>query len=87
MSQPIGGNKMAQRLWVSDNGDAVCEEHAGMYLRSSIQRKPKAIKHRTPLGNWSLYFTHLIGGGNLVCETCIPWNSPEHPYNKTSAGA
>jgi hypothetical protein len=73
---------MNQRLWVSDNGDVVCEEHAGMYLRSSIQRKPKAIKHRTPLDNWSLYL-----GENLVCETCIPWNSPEHPYNKINAGA
>jgi hypothetical protein len=73
---------MNQRLWISDNGDAVCEEHAGMYLRSSIQRKPKAIKHRTPLDNWSLYFGNL-----LVCETCIPWNSPNHPYNKISAGA
>jgi hypothetical protein len=56
-------------------------------LRSSIQAKPKAVKHRTPLGNWSLYFTHLLGGENLVCETCIPWNSPEHPYNKIGAGA
>lgn len=73
---------MNQRLWVSDNGDVVCEEHAGMYLRSSIKAKPKAIKHRTPLDNWSLY-----GGENLVCETCIPWNSPNHPFNKINAGA
>jgi len=87
MSQPVGGNKMNQRLWVSDNGDVTCEEHAGVYLRSSIQAKSKAVKHRTPLGNWSLYFTHLLGGENLVCETCTPWNSPNHPYNKIKAGA
>ena len=78
---------MSQRLWVSDNGDVLCEEHTGTYLRSAIEVKPKAWSHRTPLGNWSLYFTHLIGGENLVCETCVPWNSPDHPSNKLKAGA
>ena len=76
-----------QRLWVSDNGDVVCEAHTGMYLRCAIEAKPKAIKHKTPLDRWSLYFTDLLGGENLVCETCVPWTSPEHPYNKNKAGA
>jgi hypothetical protein len=76
-----------QRLWVSDNGDVICEEHAGVYLKLEIEAKPKAKQHKTPLDNWALYFTHLLGGENLVCETCVPWHSPEHPYNKIKAGA
>lgn len=78
---------MIKCLWVSDNGDVVCEEHAGMYLRSAIQAKPKATKHDTPLNNWSLYFTNLLGGENLVCETCVPWDSPNHPFNNMETGA
>jgi hypothetical protein len=76
-----------QKLWISDNGDVTCEEHAGMYLRCAIEAKPKAKQHKTPLDNWALYFTHLLGGENLVCETCVPWNSPNHPYNTIKAGA
>ena len=78
---------MSDRLWVSDNGDVICEEHAGTYLRCSIEAKPKAVQHITPLDNWALYFTHLLGGANLVCETCTPWDSPDHPHNKIKAGA
>jgi len=58
-------------LWVSDNGDVTCAEHAGMYLRSSIEAKPKAQSHRTPLGTWDAYASNLLGG--LPCSTCIDW--------------
>lgn len=78
---------MTTRLWVSDNGDVLCESHAGTYLRSAIDADKQAIEHTTPLDNWSLYFNHLIGGVNLVCETCTPWDSPNHPYNTIKAGA
>jgi hypothetical protein len=78
---------MSNRLWVSDNGDVTCDEHAGMYLICAMKAKPQAIKHRTPLGTWCAYYTHLLGGENLVCETCVPWNSPNHPYNTMKAGA
>ena len=78
---------LTERLWVSDNGDVLCESHAGMYLLCAIKAKPKATKHSTPLDEWSLYFTHLLGGENLVCEVCTPWDSPSHPYNKIKAGA
>jgi hypothetical protein len=77
---------MCKRFWISDNGDVLCEEHTGAYLRSAIEAKPKAWSHVTPLDNWSLYFSDLIGGENLVCETCVPWNSPDHPYNKLKVG-
>jgi hypothetical protein len=81
------GGLMSEPLWISDNGDVTCEPHSGAYLRCAIEAKPKAIKHKTPLGDWCLYFTHLLGGENLVCETCVPWDSPEHPSNKMKAGA
>jgi len=68
-----------ERLWVSDEGEVTCEKHGGMYLMSAIQAKPKAIKHKTPLDNWSLYFTHLLGGENLKCESC--------QYSASKAGA
>jgi hypothetical protein len=76
---------MSKRLWVSDDGDVVCEDHAGVYLKSAIENKPNAKAHSTPLDQWSLYFTHLLGGENLVCEVCTPWDSPNHPYNKLKA--
>ena len=78
---------MNNRLWISDNGDVLCEDHAGTYLKVAIEANPKAIQHSTPLDNWSLYFTHLIGGVDLVCEVCTPWSSPDHPYNKIKAVA
>ena len=36
-----------QKLWISDNGDVTCEEHAGAYLRCAIEAKPKAKQHKT----------------------------------------
>jgi hypothetical protein len=60
---------MSKPLWVSDNGDVICAEHAGNYLRSAIKADPKALSHSTPLDNWSLYYEHLLGG--LPCEICV----------------
>jgi len=59
-----------ERFWISDEGEVTCEKHGGMYLMSAIKAKPKAITHKTPLDTWSLYFTHLLGGENLQCESC-----------------
>jgi hypothetical protein len=70
------------RLWVDDNGTVVCDDHAGTYLRSAFQANSEAIQHRTPLGTWCAYYTHLLGGADLVCEVCTPWDSPNHPYNQ-----
>ena len=78
---------MSNRLWVDDNGSVVCDNHAGAYLTSAFEAKPNAIQHRTPLGTWCAYYTNLLGGENLVCEVCTPWDSPDHPYNKIKAGA
>lgn len=76
-----------QRLWVDDQGTVLCENHAGSYLRSAITANNQAIQHKTPLGTWCAYYTNLIGGKDIVCETCVPWDSPNHPYNKIKAGA
>jgi hypothetical protein len=78
---------MTTQLWVSDNGDIICADHAGTCLRVAIEADASAIQHSTPLDNWALYATNLIGGENLVCEICTPWDSPNHPYNKIKAGA
>jgi hypothetical protein len=77
----------SQRLWVADDGDVLCEDHAGTYLRLAIRSNPQAIQHKTPLDNWCAYYTNLLGGGNLVCEICVPWDSPDHPSNRVEVGA
>jgi hypothetical protein len=78
---------MSNRLWVDDDGTVVCDQHAGTYLRVAFQTKPNGIQHKTPLGTWCAYYTNLNGGKDLVCEVCIPWNSPNHPYNRNKEGA
>lgn len=69
-----------QRLWIDDNGTVLCENHTGVYLSESIKANGQAIQHHTPLGTWCAYYTHLLGGADLVCEICTPWDSPNHPY-------
>jgi hypothetical protein len=64
-----------RRLWVSDNGDVTCDEHAGAYLKSAVTQKPKAISHRTPLGTWDAFTINLLGG--LPCSVCVDWTKLE----------
>ena len=64
---------MSKALWVSDNGDVLCTEHAGHYLSSAIKARPKARKHRTPLDEWNLYYEELLGG--LPCSSCVDWKT------------
>lgn len=59
------------RLWVSDSGDVICDNHAGAYLKSAITAKPKAIQHRTPLDTWSAYYLNMKGA--LPCMVCVDW--------------
>ena len=66
-------SKSNERLWVSDNGDVLCDNHAGTYLRASIQAKPKAKMHHTPLDTWTAYSLNRPGG--LPCEVCVDWSS------------
>lgn len=60
--------------YLNDNGQIVCESHAGHYLASAIQNKPKAKIHDTPLGIWRklapaevMYFNARL---TTCCETC-----------------
>ncbi|CAB4178020.1 hypothetical protein UFOVP1462_24 [uncultured Caudovirales phage] len=64
-----------RRLWVSDNGDVTCEEHAGMYLHCAIEAKPKAKSHRTPLGTWDAFSMRDLGA--LPCSVCVDWMTLE----------
>ena len=62
---------MATILWVSDNGDVLCANHAGSYLYSAIQARPMARTHRTPLGTWDACTSEMLGG--LPCSSCVDW--------------
>ena len=68
-------------VWADDNGNMVCENHAGMYLTGAIKQRPKAKSHRTPLGTWELLtaaevaemselLAGMYGEGAAVCESC-----------------
>jgi hypothetical protein len=61
--------------WENENGQCLCSDHVGNYLRMSISTYPKARTHSTPLGRWTLvpanevqYMTDTYGG---ACETCV----------------
>jgi len=64
-----------QQYWYNTtNGQQVCLAHAGNYLTSSIEAKPKAKSHKTPLGTWKATsaediesFTAEFGS---PCESC-----------------
>lgn len=62
-------------VWVDDNGQILCTDHAGSYLRCGIQAAPRAWEHHTPLGTWTRlsraevveFEMHF---GRNACETC-----------------
>jgi hypothetical protein len=60
--------------WSDDNGRITCSAHAGNYLTSAIQAKPKTKKHRTPIGTWekldSLEVAMFMAEFGYCCETC-----------------
>jgi hypothetical protein len=60
--------------WSDDNGRITCSDHAGNYLQSAITAKPKAKKHRTPMGTWeymnSLEVAVFTAECGIPCETC-----------------
>lgn len=61
---------MNQKLWVSDNGDVTCVNHAGVYLSSAIKNYPKAKSYRTPIGTFTAHTIEEIG---LPCSSCVDW--------------
>ena len=65
-----------QALWVSNTGHVACPEHGGMYLRTAIERRPKARRHATPLDAWELVPVAELDG--LRCEGC-PAEEPKQP--------
>lgn len=66
---------VTNRLWVSNGGECVCDDHAGNYLTAGIKSKPKARTHNTPLGAWHAEVVRfdLMDELNedLYCETCF----------------
>lgn len=80
-----------QQYWSNDQqGTIYCSDHAGSYLYHAIQSKPKARRHRTPLGDWSLMteaevieFLQFLNDEmgittDSICESCRDHHSPQH---------
>ena len=63
-------------LYVNDNGEISCLDHAGSYLSSEYRHAPERRKYRTPLGTWEQIDAGYIAewtdimGSAPVCETC-----------------
>jgi hypothetical protein len=63
-------------LYVHDNGEICCIDHAGSYLSSEYRHAPERHEYWTPLGTWermdSAYindFTRLVGRAPK-CQQC-----------------
>jgi hypothetical protein len=66
---------MSALAYFGDNGgQIVCADHAGAYLRSELERRPKARRISTPLGVWerldSLEVAMFMAEFGYCCETC-----------------
>ena len=59
-------------MYLNDNGRCTCADHAGEYLRKSIEEKPDAQFHETPLGSWEKFDADDIRlfGDEIHCEEC-----------------
>lgn len=66
------------RLWANDNGAIVCEEHAGAYLRSAIEARPKARTHKTPLGTNYMMTDAEVAEFMEACEVTVVCESCRH---------
>jgi hypothetical protein len=42
------------KLWVSNGGVISCTKHGGGYLQASVEARPNARRHTTPLDVWDL---------------------------------
>jgi hypothetical protein len=63
-------------LYVHDNGNICCIDHAGSYLTSEYRYAPERHEYWTPLGTWERIdaayirdWTTIVGTAP-VCETC-----------------
>jgi len=57
-------------LYLNDNGRCTCSEHAGEYLRKSIEEKQNAKFHKTPIGTWERINADLVRECGLDCDGC-----------------
>lgn len=59
-------------LFINDNGQATCADHAGAYLSASIAKDPNAQFHPTPLGTWERFTADDIRlfGADIDCDCC-----------------
>lgn len=57
------------RLWVGINGEFVCTEHGGHYLRTAVRNAPDNARHVTPLDDW-IEVTERYEAQVFGCEVC-----------------
>jgi hypothetical protein len=57
-------------IYLNDNGRCTCPDHAGEYLRKSIEEKPDAQYHKTPLGTWERFSVEDIRSYGIDCDEC-----------------
>jgi hypothetical protein len=66
---PEGDGGMSA-IYLNDNGRCTCADHAGEYLRKSIEEKPEAQFHKTPLETWERFDADDIRSYGLDCDEC-----------------
>ena len=54
-----------KNIWVSEEGEVICQNHAGNYLTVAINMHPNRQTHITPLTIWQLMETEY------ACEECL----------------
>jgi hypothetical protein len=57
-------------MYLNDNGRCTCADHAGEYLRKSIEEKPDAQFHKTVLGTWERFSVEDIRAYGIDCDEC-----------------
>lgn len=55
-------------LWIDANGRVACIDHAGHYLRTTVEAVPHSLHVFTPLGDWMRVPKDTIE--TYTCENC-----------------
>lgn len=63
-------------VWINNNGEVVCETHAGFHLRSQIAASPNRASYDTPIERWV-----REDSGQVACESCAPQARRSQPVD------
>lgn len=63
-----------KKYFSDTNGQLLCNDHAGGYLRFELDQRPKAKRIKTPITTWtrmdSLEVAFFFAEFGYCCETC-----------------